>query len=137
MKAEIEAKAENLYELNKICEELIDEKSKNCKAYKRLMTAIEEIFVNIVSYAYQGKSGKTCFEIEYTDKNKVRVTFTDCGTAFNPLEFDSKSNAENNINTLTPGGLGIELVKLITENLSYRYENGENILSFEKTLEEM
>lgn len=137
MKAEIEAKAENLYELNKICEELIDEKSKNCKAYTRLMTAIEEVFVNIVSYAYQGKSGKTSFEIEYIDKNKVRVTFSDCGTPFNPLEFDSESKAENNINTLTPGGLGIELVKLITENLSYRYDNGENILSFEKTLEVM
>ena len=137
MKAEIEAKAENLYEINKICEGFIDEKTRSTLSYETLLVAIEEIFVNITSYAYQGKPGKAVFEIEYIDKNRVRVQFSDSGEPFDPLEFDSNKKAESNLQSLIPGGLGIRLVKRITKNLSYHYENGKNILSFEKTMEEM
>lgn len=136
MKTTVEAKIQNLPELIKLCQQLIGDKAVKSKSYQRLLVAVEEIFVNISTYAYGFNGGTVSFEIEYIGENRVRAEFADCGTPFNPLEFDSRQRAEDNVLKLIPGGHGIELVKLITENLSYKYENGENILSFEKSLED-
>ena len=136
MKTTVEAKIQNLPELIKLCQQLIGDRAVKSKSYQRLLVAVEEIFVNISTYAYGDKIGTVSFEIEYIGENRVRAEFADCGTPFNPLEFDSRQRAQENVLMLIPGGHGIELVKLITENLSYKYENGENILSFEKSLED-
>ncbi|MGN1113371.1 MAG: ATP-binding protein [Acutalibacteraceae bacterium] len=136
MKTTVEAKIQNLPELIKLCQQLIGDRAAKSKGFQQLLVAVEEIFVNISSYAYGISSGTAAFEIEYIGNNRVRAEFTDCGIPFNPLEFDSRQRAQDNVLLLIPGGHGIELVKRITENISYKYEGGENILSFEKTLED-
>ncbi len=137
MKTTVKANIEKLSDIISVCEQAVPPELRSTKDYNMLLVAIEEIFVNISSYSYPDKDGEVLFEIENTGDNTVKVQFLDSGKAFDPLEYDSGKKAKNNIHNLIPGGLGIELVKRITENLSYRYENKRNILCFEKTLEVM
>ena len=86
--------------------------------------AVEEIFVNIASYAYTSDEGVA---------RRVVITFKDSGVPYDPLENpdpDISLSAEER----SVGGLGIFLVKQIMDKVGYRYENGQNILTLEKRL---
>ena len=100
----------------------------------QISLAVEEVFVNIASYAYQDSVGEAevCVELK-TDPSAVRITFADSGIPFDPL------NAEEPDLTLSAeerpiGGLGIFLVKELMDDVDYKYEGGKNILTFEKRL---
>lgn len=96
--------------------------------------AADEIFSNIVKYAYPADgAGKVVVLLE-TDTEGVRVTFTDTGVPFDPLEMQepdtTKSAEEREI-----GGLGILMVKKLMDEVKYRYDNGKNIVSvFKKSV---
>lgn len=135
MKIQLKATKENLTTLISACKEYLISEFSSADGFKMLFTAIEEAFVNIASYAYKDKTGYVDFEIIRTDKNRVRVIFTDNGIPFNPLQFNSEDNAKNNLKNLIPGGLGITLIKGTMENLEYQYTNGKNVFSFESKME--
>ncbi len=102
------------------------------KAMMQLSVALEEIFVNIAHYAYPGLKGIVRIAIYHKD-DKVRIRFTDSGIPFNPLEKD-----DPDINTSAEdrdiGGLGIFLAKKTVDDVSYEYQNGQNILNIVKTI---
>lgn len=91
--------------------------------------AVEEVFVNICSYAYTKKEGtaEICCETE-DDRRTLVVTYIDSGVYFNPLE---KSDPDV---TLTPesrkiGGFGIYFLKKIMDSVYYARRDGMNILT--------
>lgn len=96
---------------------------------------IEEIVVNVVNYAYpEGVEGWLDVDISSKDGD-ISITFTDGGTPFNPL-------AKEDPDTTLPldqrpiGGLGILLVKKMMDHVAYRHEEGRNILTLTKHLEQ-
>ena len=103
----------------------------NCQ--NNIKIAVEEIFVNIASYAYQNGDGEVsvCADV---GSERFSVEFRDSGNPYNPLERTdpdiSLSAQEREI-----GGLGILMVKKMMDNVKYRYENGMNILTIEKIIE--
>lgn len=104
------------------------------KSSMTICVAVEEIFVNIASYAYGDKSGNATLSFGF-DKNERLMTLVvkDNGTPFNPLE-----RAEPDI-TLSAddreiGGLGIFITKKTMDTVSYSYENGRNILTMTKKI---
>lgn len=87
----------------------------------------EEIFANITFYAYPEKEGDVEVEFKKLD-NTITLEFKDYGIEYNPLE-----KPDPDI-TLPPekrhiGGLGIFMVKKMTDNISYKRENNSNILT--------
>ncbi len=101
----------------------------------QLEVAAEEIFVNIVKYAYQpdrvGEAVVRCC----VEENPLSLTiqFVDGGTPFNPLQ---KEDADI---TLTAeerriGGLGILMVKKSMDAVDYEYKDGKNILTIKKNI---
>ena len=64
----------------------------------------------------------------------VSITFIDDGTPFDPLSCDdpdvSLSAEERGI-----GGLGIFMVKKLMDEVSYKHQDGQNILTVKKTIE--
>ncbi len=96
-----------------------------------LMTVAEEIIVNVVNYAYSDESGDLEIDFE-RDKQIIRFTFKDQGIPFNPLE---KSEVDTNLQAHEReiGGLGIHMIKSMTDRVAYDYQNGENILTIEKS----
>ena len=92
-------------------------------------TALEEVFVNVAKYAYDGDG--TVEVALSNDKNRVTFVFKDRGRQFNPLERqDPNINASSDEREI--GGLGIFMAKSIMDEVSYEYKDGQNILTMIK-----
>lgn len=97
--------------------------------------AVEEIFVNIASYAYAPDIGEVTIKckIIYEEDAVLEVSFADEGKPFNPLQ---KEDADITLSTEERkiGGLGILMVKRMMDKLDYQYEGNKNILTVWKKL---
>ena len=106
------------------------------KAQFQIEVAVEEIFVNIVSYAYRPEVGEATIRCAVEEEPlQVTIQFLDHGKPFDPL---AKEDADTSGDALEEreGGLGILLVKKSMDDVRYDYENGKNILTIRKRLEE-
>ena len=102
------------------------------KALYQIEVAIEEIFVNIVSYA--GLSDDDGVEVHcevLENPLRVVVQFLDKGIPFDPLAKDDPDRSPDAIMD-REGGLGIFMVKQMMDDVSYAYENGKNTLTILK-----
>ncbi len=104
------------------------------KAMMAIEIAVEEIFVNIASYAYRPEVGEAtvCCEV-CEDPLEVTIQFLDHGKPFNPLEKDDADTSQEALLD-REGGLGILMVKKSMDSVSYSYENGKNILTILKKM---
>lgn len=100
----------------------------------QLELAIEEIFTNIASYAYNPEIGKAtiCCSVQ-EDPLQVTIQFLDSGRPFDPLAREKADISEDALMERT-GGLGIFLVRENMDDVTYSYEDGKNILTISKTL---
>lgn len=101
------------------------------KTQTQINIVVEEIFVNIAHYAYNPEVGGTTVRISVEDE--IKIVFEDKGKPYNPLEKKdpdiTKPAEEREI-----GGLGIFMVKKIMDSVTYRNEDGKNILSISKQI---
>jgi len=94
-----------------------------------LRLASEEIFINIVNYAYPpDKTHKVTIEIWHTE-NCLNLCFIDAGQAFNPLA-DCRSDITKN--DPCEGGMGIHLIESLTDNQAYDRIDGHNVFTVTK-----
>ena len=104
------------------------------KAIYQIEVAIEEIMVNIVSYAELKEDEDIevrCDVLE--DPLRVVLQFLDGGVPFDPLAADDADTSPEAIME-REGGLGILLVKKMMDDVSYAYEDGKNTLTILKHL---
>lgn len=99
-----------------------------------MLLSIEEIFVNIYSYAYPNSEGYVSIDIDYiSETDRVTILFEDEGIPFDPTKKDDPditlSAEERQI-----GGLGIYMVKKLTDSMTYEYKNNKNRLKLDKKL---
>ena len=99
----------------------------NSEIRNKLDMCAEEIYANIMFYAYPDKTGDIEAELKKSE-GSIILEFRDDGIEYNPLE---KSNPDI---TLPPeerplGGLGIYMVKEMTDEIYYKRENNKNILT--------
>ena len=92
----------------------------------------EEIFVNISHYAYDGGAGDAQIECELYEPGKFRLSFIDWGKEFNPLE-QEEPDLTLSIEERRLGGFGIFLTKKFMDGVSYKRQDGKNILTLVKT----
>ena len=100
----------------------------------QLRLAIEEIFINIASYAYAPKEGEAevrCTVLE--NPLRVELQFLDGGTPFDPLAREEADTSPEGLMN-REGGLGILLVKKTMDEVEYAYEDGRNVLTIRKNL---
>ena len=109
--------------LRSFTDDLVGKLAVTQKIANKVNVVIDEIYSNIANY-----SGADTAEIEYEiSGGKLVLTFTDNGVEYNPLdtkEPDITLCAEDR----KIGGLGIFMVKKMTESMEYTYEGGKNIL---------
>ena len=98
-----------------------------------LNLALEEILTNIISYAYTGP-GEHGITVRLSVKpGEMRVDVEDAGQPFNPLEAP-EADTTKPLEERTLGGLGIHLVRKLTDGLEYRRHEGKNLLVMKKRL---
>ena len=104
------------------------------KAQMQIDIAIDELFGNIAHYAYNPDVGEATVRVEVVEEPlSVIITFIDEGVPYDPLSAaapDTTLSAEER----SLGGLGIFMVRKSMDEITYRYENGSNILSIRKNL---
>ena len=114
----------------------IDEQLEACgcgmKAQMQIDIAIDELFGNIVHYAYPGENGEATVQFDFDEANRdVSITFADGGVPFDPLQSadpDVSLSAEER----KVGGLGIYMVKKSMDRMAYHRKDGLNILTIYK-----
>ena len=133
-KMKTKARREQLESVLMFLEEELSSIEHNTKNKIQLFIAVEELFVNIASYAYYPAEGDAEIDIDTDNENNfVYITFIDSGKPYNPLEREDPdvtlSAKERKI-----GGLGIYMVKKSMDDMSYEYKNGCNILKIGKKM---
>ena len=88
---------------------------------------VEEIFANILHYAYPDKNGIFEVELKKLDENII-MEFQDEGVVFNPLD-KPDPNLHLPPDKKALGGLGIYLTKKMSDDVAYKRENNKNILT--------
>lgn len=104
---------------------LLDERKKN-----KFLISIEEVFVNIASYAYKDSDlsedeRKVNISI-FKEDGLVKVIFKDKGAFFNPLE-QKDPDVTLEAKEREIGGLGIYLVKKSTDFAYYERKDDINL----------
>lgn len=98
-----------------------------------LALVLEEIFANIVSYAFD-EPGRHAIEIGLERRDGVvHVHVSDAGRPFDPRDVPPPDLAAD-LELRPIGGLGVHLIRTLTEDLAYERRDGINHLSFRKTL---
>ena len=88
---------------------------------------VEEVFANILHYAYSDKVGMFEVEFKKTEDNII-LEFQDEGVVFNPLD-KPDPNLHLPPEKKALGGLGIYLTKKMSDDVAYKRENNKNILT--------
>ena len=98
-----------------------------------LKMVADEIFTNIMSYAYEEGGDKWAELSMCLEGETVTMTFIDGGRAFDPLTVPAPditlSAGEREI-----GGLGIHLVRSVMDDVSYLRDGDRNILTIRKKI---
>lgn len=111
-------------------EEQLDELACPMKLVMQITVCVEEMFVNVAHYAYEGGEGSVCLSVDGVESG-VAITFIDSGMPFDPLakaDPDITLSAEER----SIGGLGIFMVKKSMDEVSYERKDGSNIFRMAK-----
>ena len=131
-KITLAATIDNLQQVTDFAAQRLEERDCPLKAAMQLELVIEEVFVNIASYAYEPDSGDATFCVDFAENpTAVILTFIDGGKPYNPLEKpdpDTSLDADER----EIGGLGIFLVKKNVDEISYERTDDKNILRMKK-----
>ena len=130
----IEATVENLPTVLAFVDEQLEAVGCSMKTQMQIDVAVEEIFVNVASYAYAPGHGGAEVRVEISGEPlTAAITVIDRGVPYNPLAREDPeltlSAEEREV-----GGLGIYLTKELMDDVSYAFRDGQNILTLKKKI---
>ena len=130
----VPARVDSLHAVNDFLREKLEECACPREILLQIRLALEEVFVNISSYAYRGGEGNVevrCCLLE--EPRWIEIRILDRGELFDPLSVDPADTSEEAL-LAREGGLGILLVCGTMDDVKYRYEDGKNVLTIIKKL---
>jgi serine/threonine-protein kinase RsbW len=129
----IKNRMDELMRVNQFVEEIGEELGLDMELLMNLNLVIEEMVVNVISYAYpEGKEADIELKAE-SDGKELTFILTDQGREFDPTlsvsaDMDVKP-AERDL-----GGMGIFIVKNIINEVTYHRLEGKNLLTMKKDI---
>ena len=116
----------------------VEETLESCECSMKNQTAIciaiEEVFVNVASYAYGEGSGNAALDISFDEVSRnVIFRLTDRGIPFDPLK-KPDPDITLSIEERQIGGLGIFIVKKTMDIVRYEYQDNMNVLTMIKKI---
>ena len=130
----IAADRNNLLKVQSFIDEQLEDAGCPMLTQIAIDVAVEELFVNIASYAYDQEIGVAVVQVEILDDPlSVEITFIDNGKQYDPL---AKPDPDITLaaKERKKGGLGIYMVKNSMDDMRYEYKEGKNILTIKKNL---
>ena len=99
----------------------------------QLQLALEEHVTNIIRYAGDPNDAAQVTVLAHLEGNELVAEVRDQGPPFNPLELPPP-NLHQPIDERPLGGLGVHLMRQLTDRLDYRREGSTNVLTLHKRL---
>lgn len=130
----VPAERDQLDVVQSFVDEALDQVPCTLEIRLQLQIAVEELFVNIASYAYAPDRGEAVIGCRVEQEPpSITIQFRDWGKPFDPL---AKKDADITLSAEERGigGLGIYMVKNSMDDVRYQYENGQNVLTIHKNL---
>ena len=98
-----------------------------------LNLAVEEVVANVISHGYEDHHEHQIAITISLEEAEMTVEVEDDGRPFNPLEFP-EPDLTRPLEERSLGGLGIHLIRNLTDRLDYRRQQGKNLLVMKKRL---
>ena len=95
-----------------------------------MQLAVEEVITNTIRHGYCGSPGTITIHGK-AGPDLLTVEITDHAPAFNPL-CTPDPDITLSLEKRKTGGLGVYLIRRVTDTVEYRYEPGKNILTLTK-----
>ena len=119
-------------EIARLCDEVkkfCDDNAVPEERYHNMVLILDELVTNVISYAYP-EGGEHIFTVEFKKESDERVLMeiVDDGIPFDPLARDNP-DTESSLEEREIGGLGIFLVKQLSEDVKYSRIDDKNHLS--------
>lgn len=108
---------EHLSQVMDFVEEQLKRSDFGTKETAKVLVAVDEIYSNICRYSQATKAAVSCL----VTGNRARITFTDNGIPYNPLEKPDPDTTAD-VEERPIGGLGIYMVKKTMDTVTYEYE---------------
>lgn len=124
------ASQESLDEIREFVQTALSTTELGKKAIAGLLLAIEEAVSNIVRHGYLYGPGRLRLRIRAT-RRIVTITLHDTGRAYE-VNWDEKPDAKQLAETGRRGGLGLMLIRKVTDAVDYKRVGDENILTLTK-----
>jgi len=132
----VKADLDNLCQVLSFIGESLEKAGCGTKENKQISMAVEEIFVNIASYAYGSETGNAVISITAgKGNNMAQIIISDSGRPFDPLK-KPDPDLDMDIEDRQYGGFGIYMVKNAMDDVSYERKDGQNILTMKKTIKQ-
>lgn len=129
-----EARVDRLPEVLAFVDGILEQNDCPMKTQMKIDVAVEELYVNIASYAYAPGTGPATLRVAVeAEPRAVAITFEDRGVPYDPL---AKPDPDVTLSAgqRQIGGLGIYMVKKTMDSMAYEYTEGRNQLTIRKRL---
>lgn len=131
----VDAKTENIAGVTAFVNEQIVGFGCSVRTQIHIDIAVDELFSNIVKYAYGAETGTVTVRTEVKARPlSLMITFIDRGVPYDPLKSKAPDTTLS-ANDREVGGLGIYMVKKNMDSMAYEYKDGQNILTITKKLQ--
>ena len=100
----------------------------------RILILLEELLTNLAKYGYSDRAEPGVAEIELVlDGNRLEIEFIDDGCAFDPSAGPLPELGEP-LEERPVGGLGLHLVRSLTDVVHYERRNDRNVIRLSRSL---
>lgn len=101
---------------------------------RKIEIASEEVLVNIINHAYQGKSDRIIKIQVDINKSTIELKFFDNGPKFNPAEEEISYESNIPLEERSLGGLGLIMIRQYMDNIKYERVGNLNMLTIAKQI---
>ena len=124
---------EELERVNLFVEEIGEELGLDMELQMNLNLVIEEMVVNVISYAYPEGRKADIELVAESDGKELTFVLSDSGKEFDPT---TMGNTDMDVNPAERdlGGMGIFIVKNIMNEVTYQRLEGKNLLTMTKNI---
>lgn len=121
-------RVESLHELLTFIRTEANKKGFSEDALNRIELVAEEALVNVFVHGHAGNPGQVEVRCLISDNPSLTVEIHDKGVSFDPLSLPDP-DVETELSKRKIGGMGVFLIRKMTDGVSYRREGDNNILT--------
>jgi PAS domain S-box-containing protein len=122
----VHSRDEDIPRVSQELEEIMSREGFSGKQILDMQLAVEEAFINIIRHGYHGGYGAILIAMDF-EEGRLTVKIEDDAPPFDPTRFQEPDFSAD-LEQRPIGGLGVHLMRSLSDDMRYEYENGKNRL---------